>query len=196
MDRERRQDPTRGPPFLAAAKTRFEATSQKVRNLHEVRYAAGTWHHERRVIVKAEHLPQGPNVRFVVTNLPRLAPARVYDELYVARGDLENRIQEQQLALFADRTSCQAFLANQFRGLLPAAAYVLVATLPRTALPGTELEHAQAGTIRLKLFKVAARAITSVRRAVLHFSSAYPPAHLYQRVLARLRALDLNALAA
>jgi hypothetical protein len=175
-------------PFMAVAKTQFEATSEKVRNFHEVRYAAGTWDHERRVIVKAEHLPEGPNARFVVTNLSQLSPAQVYDELYVARGDMENRIKEQQLALFADRTSCHAFLANQFRVFLSAAAYVLVETLRRTGLADTELEPAQAGTIRLKLFKVAARVVTSVRRVVLHLSSAYPLADLFARVLARLRA--------
>ncbi len=175
-------------PFMAAAKTQFEATSRKVRNFHEVRYAAKTWDHQRRVIVKAEHLPEGPNARFVVTNLLRLGPARIYDELYVARGDMENRIKEQQLALFADRTSCHAFLANQFRVLLSAAAYVLMETLRRTALPDTELEQAQAGTIRLKLLKIAARVVTSVRRIVLHLSSAYPLADVFARVLARLHA--------
>ena len=178
----------RAEPFMAAAKTQFEATSQKVRNFHELRYAAQTWDRARRVLVKAQHLPAGPNARFVVTNLLRLGPARVYDELYVARGDMENRIKEQQLALFADRTSCHAFLANQFRVLLSAAAYVLIETLRRTALPDTELEQAQAGTIRLKLFKVAARVVTSVRRVVFHLSSAYPLAELFGRVLARLRA--------
>jgi hypothetical protein len=174
-------------PFMAAAQTQFWATEAKVRNFHELRYAAKTWDCPRRVIVKAEHLPEGPNVRFVVTNLTRLGPARVYDELYVARGDMENRIKEQQLALFADRTSCHAFLANQFRVLLSAAAYVLVETLRRTALVGTELEPAQAGTIRLKLFKIAARVVTSVRRVVFHLSSAYPLAPLFTRLLARLR---------
>ena len=175
-------------PFMAAAQTQFLATEQKVRNFHELQYAAQTWDHARRVIVKAEHLPAGPNVRFVVTNLDEPTAAQIYDELYVARGDMENRIKEQQLALFADRTSCHAFLANQFRVLLSAAAYVLVETLRRTALAGTELEPAQAGTIRLKLFKVAARVVTSVRRVVFHFSSAYPLAELFARVLARLRA--------
>ena len=175
-------------PFMAAAKTQFEATQEKVRNFHEVRYAAATWDRPRRVIVKAEHLPEGPNARFVVTNLPQLSPVHIYDTLYVARGDMENRIKEQQLALFADRTSCHAFLANQFRVLLSAAAYVLVETLRRTALPGTELEAAQAGTIRLKLFKVAARVVTSVRRVIFHLSSAYPLAGLFVRLLARLRA--------
>ena len=102
---------------------------------------------------------------------------------------MENRIKEQQLALFADRTSCQAFLANQFRVLLSAAAYVLVETLRRSGLADTELHAAQAGTIRLKLFKVAARVVTSVRRVVFHLSSAYPLADWFARVLARLRAL-------
>jgi hypothetical protein len=172
--------------FLAAAQAQFLATETKVRNFHEVRYAAKTWDRQRRVIVKAEQLPEGPNVRFVVTNLSTPTPAQIYDELYVARGDMENRIKEQQLALFADRTSCHAFLANQFRVLLSAAAYVLVETLRRTALGDTELHAAQAGTIRLKLFKVAARVVTSVRRVVFHLSSAYPLAQLFARVLARL----------
>lgn len=175
-------------PFVAAAQTQFQATLEKVRNFHEVRYAAKTWDRRRRVIVKAEHLPQGPNVRFVVTNRTEPAPAEVYDTLYVARGDMENRIKEQQLALFADRTSGHAFLANQFRVLLSAAAYVLVETLRRLGLSETELHAAQAGTIRLKLFKVAARVVTSVRRVVFHLSSAYPLAELFGRVLARLRA--------
>jgi hypothetical protein len=178
----------RAAPFMAAAQTQFEATKTKVRNFHEMNYAAKTWDCPRRVIVKAEHLPEGPNVRFVVTNLPTPTPVQVYDELYVARGDMENRIKEQQLALFADRTSCHAFLANQFRVLLSAAAYLLVETLRRTALADTELQAAQAGTIRLKLFKVAARVVTSVRRVIFHLSSAYPLAALLTRLLARLRA--------
>ena len=174
-------------PFTAAAQAQFEATQTKVRNFHDVRYAAKTWDRPRRVIVKAEHLAKGPNVRFVVTNLLTPTPAQMYDEWYVARGDMENRIKEQQLALFADRTSCHAFLANQFRVLLSAAAYGLVETLRRTALANTELQTAQAGTIRLKLFKLAARVVTSVRRVVFHLSSAYPLTRLFAHVLARLR---------
>jgi len=175
-------------PFMAAAKTQFQATHEKVRNFHERHYAAGTWDRARRAIVKAEHLPAGPNARFVVTNLTTPTPAELYDTLYTARGDMENRIKEQPLALFADRTRCHTFLANQFRVLLSAAAYVLIETLRRTAWAGTELEPAPAGTIRLKLFKVAARVVTRVRRVILHFSSAYPLADLFTRVLARLRA--------
>lgn len=186
-------------PFMTAAEAQFQALLQnpqlagapKVRNFHEITYAARTWDHARRVIVKAERLTQGPNVRFVVTNLTALSPTEVYDGLYIARGDMENRIKEQQLALFADRTSCHAFLANQFRVLLSAAAYVLIETLRRTGLADTELAPAQAGTIRLKLFKIAARVVTSVRRVGLHLSSAYPLAELLERVLTRLRPAHL-----
>ncbi|MEW6198858.1 MAG: transposase [Planctomycetota bacterium] len=165
--RPRKHTRTR-PSWLrpAAAKTQFQATQEEVRNFHELHYAAKTWDRRRRVIVKAEHLPEGPNVRFVVTNLTGPPAAQIYDELYVARGDMKNRIKEQQLALFADRASYHAFLANQFRVLLSAAAYVLVETLRRTALPDTELHAAQARTIRLKLFKVAGRVVEDGRESL------------------------------
>jgi hypothetical protein len=156
-----------------------------VRNFHEFDYAAETWDHARRVIVKAERLEQGPNVRFVLTNLDAL-PAVIYDQRYTPRGDMENRIKEQQLMLFATRASCHAFAANQFRLLLSAAAYVLIEHLRRTALKNTELAAAQVDTIRLKLLKVAARVVVSVRRVVLHLSSAYPLQNLFRRIVARL----------
>ena len=172
-------------PFMDEAKEAFEATGAKQRNFQEIRYAAGTWDRQRRVVVKAEVLPQGPNVRFVVTNL-RDAPQSIYDGWYTPRGDMENRIKEQQLGLFADRTSCHKFLANQFRLLLASAAYVLIEHLRRTGLKGTELAKAQVTTIRLKLLKVAARVRTSVRRVTLHLSSAYPYQRLFGHLVARL----------
>ncbi len=172
-------------PFMKKAQVAFEKTNAKQRRFHEIRYAAETWERKRRVIVKAEYLPAGPNVRFVVTNLAEPSPEKVYDELYTARGDMENRIKEQQLGLFADRTSCHKFLANQFRLLLASAAYVLIDHLRRTALAGTELSSAQVSTIRVKLFKVAARVITSVRRIVFHLSSSYPYQPLFRRIVAR-----------
>jgi hypothetical protein len=172
-------------PFLAAAQAAFDEQGEKQRHFHEIRYAADTWDRERRVIVKAEHLKQGPNGRFVVTNLDD-EPGVIYDERYVGRGDMENRIKEQQLGLFADRTSCHNFLANQFRLLLASAAYVLIEDLRRVGLAGTELAKAQVTTIRLKLFKVAARITTSVRRVVLYLSSAYPYQQLFARLVARL----------
>ena len=124
------------------------------------------------MIVKAEHLAQGSNTRFVVTNLGD-PPADVYAQGYTPRGDMENRIKEQQLYLFADRTSCHGFTANQFRLLLASAAYVLINHLRREALTGTE-------------FKIAARVVVSVRRVVLHLSSAYPYPAIFTRLVERL----------
>lgn len=162
-----------------------ETAGQKQRLFGETLYAAGTWDRERRVLMKAERLPAGTNTRFVVTNLTG-TPQSLYDDIYVQRGEMENRIKEQQLMLFADRTSCHDFLANQFRLLLSSFAYVLVETLRREHLAGTDLAQAQVDTIRLKLFKVAARVVTSVRRVVLHLSSSYPGQDLFQRVVASL----------
>jgi hypothetical protein len=171
--------------YTDAAQDAFNKTGEKQRHFHEIRYAAETWDCQRRVIVKAEHLVKGANTRFVVTNLDE-EPQIVYDKRYVTRGDMENRIKEQQLGLFADRTSCHRFLPNQFRLLLASAAYVLIEHLRRVALQGTELATAQVTTIRLKLFKVAARITTSVRRVVLYLSSAYPYQRLFAGLVARL----------
>ena len=172
-------------PFMQAAEEAFAETGHKQRNFHEVSYAAGTWDRKRRIIVKAERLEKGPNCRFVVTNLTE-PPREIYDGRYTARGDMENRIKEQQLDLFADRTSCHDLVANQFRLLLASAAYLLIDHLRRVGLQGTELAKAQVGTIRLKLLKVAARVVTSVRRVVLHLSSAYPYQALFRLLVARL----------
>lgn len=172
-------------PFMTEAKKAFDESGVKQRNFHEITYAAKTWDRERRVIVKAEVLPKGPNVRFVVTNLGD-APETIYDVRYTARGDMENRIKEQQLGLFADRTSCHSFLANQFRLLLASAAYVLIEHLRRVGLAGTELAKAQVTTIRTKLLKIAARVTVSVRRIVFHLSSYCPYQQLFALLVRRL----------
>ncbi len=172
-------------PFMDEAKKAFDESGVKQRNFHEITYAAKTWDRQRRVVVKAEVLPKGPNARFVVTNLPD-KPEVIYDQRYTARGDMENRIKEQQLGLFADRTSCHSFLANQFRLLLASAAYVLIEHLRREALRGTELARAQVSTIRLKLFKIAARVTMSVRRIVFHLSSYSPYQQLFAYLVRRL----------
>jgi hypothetical protein len=177
---------SRAKPFMERAEAAFERTGTKQRRFHEITYGAQTWDRQRRVIVKAERLRQGPNVRFVVTNLVERTPEQIYDGLYTARGDMENRIKEQQLGLFADRTSCHKFIANQFRLMLASAAYVLVDHLRHTALASTDLRRAQVTTIRLKLFKVAARVVTSVRRIVFHLSSSYPYQLVFRRAVARL----------
>jgi hypothetical protein len=168
------------------AERQFRRTGQPQRIFGSFSYAAGSWDRRRRVIVKAEHTAQGANPRFVVVNVPG-DPQELYEDVYCQRGEMENRIKEQQLDLFADRTSCHRFLANQFRLLLSSAAYVLVQALRRTALAGTELAQAQVGTIRLKLFKVAARVVVSVRRVVFHLASSYPYQELFREVYARVR---------
>jgi hypothetical protein len=170
---------------MAAAARRFAMTGEPQRVFGSFAYSAETWDRARKVIVKAEHTAKGANPRFVVTNVPGEA-RELYEDVYCQRGDVENRIKEQQLDLFADRTSCHRFLANQFRLLLSSAAYVLVQALRRIALAGTELATAQIGTLRLKLFKVAARVVLSVRRVVFHLASSYPHQELFRAVFDRL----------
>jgi hypothetical protein len=172
-------------PFMETAERAFQESHEKQRRFHEITYAAETWDKDRRVIVKAERLAEGPNVRFVVTNLDE-APQELYDHRYCQRGEMENRIKEQQLGLFADRTSCHDFLANQFRVLLSAAAYVLIEHLRHTPLIGTQLQEAQVTTIRTRLLKIGARVVTRVRRIVLHLASGYPLMDLFRQVAARL----------
>ncbi len=126
---------------------------EKRRLFGKFRYAAGTWERPRRVIVKAEHAARGANPRYIVTNLEG-APQRLYDKMYCARGDMENRIKEQQLELFADRTSCSEWWPNQYRLLLSSLTYVLLESTRRIALAGGDLARAYVGTVRLKLLKV------------------------------------------
>ena len=121
----------------------------------------------------------------MVTNLSG-APQALYDELYCARGEMENRIKEQQLDLFADRRSCTKWWANQFRLLLSSLAYVLLETIRRRGLKGTELARAQCGTIRLKLLKIGAVIRRNTRRVYFHLSSACPDQELFWRVARRL----------
>ena len=181
-------------PWTQASATQFAKTNPKQRLFGEFSYAAETWDRQRRVIVKAEYLDQGPNSRFVVTNRVG-SPQELYDDLYCQRGDAENRIKEQQLGLFADRTSCHDFVANQFRVLLSAAAYLLLDSLRQQTLSGTELAHAQVDTIRLKLLKIGARVVCSVRRIVIHLAEGYPLQDLFARLLGHLRALPAPLLA-
>ena len=173
-------------PWMEKASERFAQNQQSQRLFTEFTYGAGTWDRPRRVLGKAEHNSYGSNPRFVVTSLQG-DPQELYEHLYCQRGEMENRIKEQQLDLFADRTSCHSFLANQLRLLLSSAAYVLLESLRRLALQGTELTRAQVGTIRLKLLKIGARITWSVRRMVLHLATGYPLRSLFERVVRRLR---------
>lgn len=160
-------------PLMDKAEVAYRRTEQKKRMFGEVQYAAGTWKRKRRVIAKAEYTHKGANPRYVVTNLEGQGQW-LYEELYCARGDMENRIKEQQLDLFADRTSCHQWWANQFRLLLASLGYTLLATIRRLGLHGTELARAQCCTIRLKLLKIGAVLIRNTRRVRFLLSSSYP----------------------
>jgi Transposase DDE domain group 1 len=135
-----------------------------------------SWSRERRVVAKAEHLPKGPNPRFVVTSLPagEILARTLYEDVYCARGGVENRIKEQQLDLFAGRTSAATMRANQLRLWFASFAYVLVEALRRIGLRHTQFATATCGTIRLKLLKIGAQVRRSVRRIKVAMASACP----------------------
>jgi hypothetical protein len=135
-----------------------------------------SWSRARRVVAKAEHLPQGPNPRFVVTSLraAEIDARTLYEDVYCARGEVENRIKEQQLDLFADRTSAATMRANQLRLWFASFAYVLLEALRRIGLRHTQFARATCGTIRLKLLKIGAQVHKSVRRIKVAMASAFP----------------------
>jgi Transposase DDE domain group 1 len=172
--------------LLEKAQQRYLETGEKQRLFTSFSYQADSWSRPRRIIAKVEFAHLGANQRFVVTNLVR-NPQFVYDDLYVLRGDVENRIKELKLELKADRLSCHRFLANQFRLLLHAAAYCLFWLL-RHHLKGTELAAAQVNTLRLKLLKIGARIRETSRRIWVHLASGYPYRDLLAGVLQNLRA--------
>jgi len=137
---------------LLRAEDRYQSTHQAARVFDEFAYRTRTsWSRSRRVIGKAEHLSKGANPRFVVTSLsPKAVDAKtLYERDYCARGDMENRIKEQQQDLFADRTSTATLWANQTRLYFSSFAYVLLSALRRLGLQGTKMARAQSGTIRL-----------------------------------------------
>ena len=148
-----------------------------------------SWSRSRRVVGKAEYLSKGENPRFVVTNLSsrKAAAKRLYEQLYCARGEMENRIKEQQLDLFADRTSAHTMRANQLRLYFSSFAYVLMHALRRLGTEGTQFARAQCATLRLKLLKIGARVKITARRVWLSFSQAYPYAKAFTEVLANLQ---------
>src|SRR5882724_9928301 len=179
-------------PEMAQAEKQYQQTQAPARVFTEFSYATqDTWSRQRRVIAKAEHIAKGANPRFVVTSLSphQMAAQELYEKVYCARGECpENRIKEQQLDLFADRTSTGKMWSNQLRLYFSSIAYVLLQTLRRTVLAGTELEKAQCGTIRLKLLKIGAQVRVTVRKIWISLSEGYPYAALFARVLATLEA--------
>jgi hypothetical protein len=158
------------------AQQEHQRTGQAARGFADFSYRTRkSWSRSRRVVGKAEYLEKGENPRFVVTSLPAKAwPAqKLYEQLYCARGEMENRIKE-QLSLFSDRLSTETMRANQLRLYFSSLAYVLVHALRRLALRGTEWAQAQVGTLRLRLLKIAAQVRITARRIWIRYSSAYP----------------------
>jgi hypothetical protein len=187
---------------LAQARARHCLTgAASVREFTEFRYRTHkTWSRERRVIGKAEVMKEGENPRFVVTNLPakgfkgekdksRFSPSRLYDELYCARGDMENKLKQQVLDLHADRMSTHHLASNQFRLWEAMFAYLLLERLRTQGLSRTELERATPGSLRLKLLKIAAQVRVSVRRVYVQMSSAFPLQHIFALCHRRLMSL-------
>ena len=180
---------------MRQAKDIFHETGEPARVFEDFRYRTlDSWSCERRVVGKAEYLAKGENPRFVVTNLtPEEIDARtLYEDEYCARGDMENRIKEQQLALFADRTSAHPMRANQLRLYFSSIAYVLLEALQRLGLQGTKLARAQCDTIRLKLLKIGAQIRITVRKVWLSLSESYPYAALFRQVHANLQRIPLR----
>jgi len=163
----------------------FTESGEKIRQLYEFRYGARSWRCSRRIIAKIERTQKGGNTRYVVTNLSN-KPQWLYDKLYCARGDMENRIKEQQLDLFAGRTSCHRWWPNQFRLLLSSLAYILLESIRRLALQETELAHVYVGTLRLKLIKIGAVILRNTRRIRFLLASSYPYQKLFTHIYAKL----------
>jgi hypothetical protein len=174
---------------LHEAQVQFEVTKRPVRVFTEFSYRTHkSWKRERRVVAKAEHLDKGANPRFVVTSLlaEQIQTQALYEELYCGRGEMENRIKEQQLALFADRTSTERMRSNQLRLYFSTFAYQLMQGLRRLGLQGTEMAQAQCQTIRLKLLKIGAQIRVTVRRVVLSLASGYAFREIFAGVYANL----------
>ncbi len=179
-------------PALEQAQQQFAQIGTPTRLFHEFAYRThDSWSRERRVVGKAEHLAKGPNPRFIVSSLTAAAFAgpALYEQEYCGRGDMENRIKEQQLMLFANWVSCQTMRANQVRLCLATVAYMVLRALRQYGLAQTELAQAQCDTIRVRLLKIGAVLGVHVRRVTVALSEAYPLRAVFVRVWEKLRAL-------
>lgn len=156
----------------------YQAAGTKQRMIGQFDYGAKSWDRERHVVARLEHDARGANPRFVVTSLEGDCAA-LYEQLYCARGEAENRIKEAQLDLFGRRASCHRYQANQMRLLLAGLAYTLMINLRRLALHGTELERACTATIRTKLLKIGAAVVRNTRRVRVLLASQHPLKHVF-----------------
>ena len=183
---------------LAEARRLYEETKRASRVFKDFLYQTReSWSRERRVVGKAEHLERGANPRFVVTSIgaEEMDARDLYEREYCARGEMENRIKEQQLDLFADRTSTHEMRSNQLRLFFSSVAYTQVNALRHFGLRGTAMERAQCGTIREKVFKIGAQVKLSVRRVLVSFSSAWPLRNLFNAALRNIRNIRLKLIA-
>lgn len=145
-----------------------------------------TWGRKRWMVGKAEYLEKGENPRFIVTNLNEKGNQKLYEEIYCARGEMENRIKEQQMGLFADRVSTEKMRSNQLRLYFSGMGYILMEALRRLGLKETEYAKAQCTTIRVKILKIGAQIKMSVRRIVLSLASGYPYKEILKRIFENL----------
>ena len=174
---------------LHEAQLQFEESHKAARVFSDFTYQTRkTWKRARRVVAKAEHLQKGANPRFVVTSLSaeQFAARALYEELYCGRGEMENRIKEQQLALFANRTSTELMRSNQLRLYFSTCAYQLMQGLRRLGLKDTDMEQAQCQTIRLRLLKIGAQIRVTVRRVYLSLAAGYPFREIFAQVYTNL----------
>jgi hypothetical protein len=170
---------------IEQARKIYQETAQAARVFKDFAYQTlESWSRSRRVVGKAEYLAKGQNPRFVVTSFSseEFDARCLYEDQYCGRGDMENRIKEQQLWLFADRTSCATMRANQLRLWFSSVAYTLMLALRRLGLKGTKLAKAQCGTIRLKLLKIGAQIRVTVRKVWVSLSESYPYQQLFRQV--------------
>jgi hypothetical protein len=177
---------------LQQAQQLYEETNKAARVFKNFRYETlKSWSRQRRVVAKAEYLDKGANPRFVVTSIEmeQIEARTLYEQLYCGRGDMENRIKEQQLWLFADRTSAGKMRANQLRLYFSSIAYMLMQALRRLGLKGTKLAKAQCNTIRLKLLKIGAQIKVTVRKVWVSLAGGYPYTELFRQVYRNLQAL-------
>jgi len=153
-----------------------------------------TWSRKRWMVGKAEYLEKGENPRFIVTNLHEKGNQKLYEEIYCARGEMENRIKEQQMGLFADRVSAEKMRSNQLRMYFSGMGYILMESLRRLGLKGTEYSKAQCTTIRTKLLKIGAQIKMSVRRIVLSLAGGYPYKEVLRKIFENLTQAPLPCL--
>ncbi len=173
-------------PLMEKAKSLYAHTNKPVRLFTSFYYQAQTWACARRIICKAEITTRGQNTRFVVTNLESSRASFIYQNVYCARGQMENFIKNHKTFLHSDRTSCHAFGANQFRLFLHSAAYVLLHTLAHIGLQGTTWINAQVNTLQNRFLKVAGRVCELKTKITFHLPMSFPLPHLFDKILCNL----------